>query len=29
MGIIIFITWLVFAWAYLSEWEKYQNDDED
>lgn len=30
-GIILFVTWMLFSWAYLSEMDEYLNgkDDED
>lgn len=30
-GIILFATWMLFSWAYLSEMDEYLNggDDED
>lgn len=28
-GIIIFIVWFVFGWAYLSECDRWMNDNDD
>lgn len=26
MGLVLFVTWLVFAWAYMSECDKYDEE---
>lgn len=26
MGLVLFVTWLVFAWAYMSEADKYDEE---
>lgn len=28
-GIILFVVWIIFGWAYLSECDRWQNMDDD